>query len=50
MEYSVGSDKYPHFTGAVYEGAYVNNKAHGFGILIFQDGEKYEGLVLCLSH
>lgn len=32
-----------HSDGEVYEGEWVNDKAHGFGVYLHSDGSRYEG-------
>ena len=32
-----------HATGDIYEGAWVNNKANGFGVYTTRNGARYEG-------
>ncbi|HOJ48776.1 MAG TPA: hypothetical protein PLD48_07925 [Bacillota bacterium] len=38
-----GTGTYTYANGDVYTGSLLNNKMHGYGILVFASGDKYEG-------
>ncbi len=38
-----GTGTYTYANGDVYTGALLNNKMHGYGVIVFSSGDKYEG-------